>query len=166
MVEPNRLRTEVRPNTLGAGSTGAAPNVNVLTPGPDQAAHAGTAYDWAPNAAAAPVGAPRLAAGPRRRTWRRGFLLSLLAAAAGVALFFSDDLSLVTFGIALILVGLGSAIVSGLLDSAAREAAAGASLRALAVRTALLPHSILAWVVGLGMIALGLLFFVTAIDTR
>ena len=165
MVEPNRLRTEVRPNTLGAGSTGPAPNVNVLTPGPDQAAHAGTAYGWAPNAAAAPVGA-RLAAGPRRRTWRRGFLLSLLAAAAGVALFFSDDLSLVTFGIALILVGLGSAIVSGLLDSAAREAADGASLRALAVRTALLPHSILAWVVGLGMIALGLLFFVTAIDTR
>jgi len=107
-----------------------------------------------------------MAAEPRRRTWRRGFGLSLLAAAAGAVLFFSDDLSLVTFGIALVLGGLGSAIVSGLLDSAAREAADGASLRALAVRTALLPHSVLAWVVGLGMIALGLLFFVTAIDTR
>jgi hypothetical protein len=53
-----------------------------------------------------------------------------------------------------------------LLDSAAREAAEGASLRTLAVRTALLPHSVLAWVVGLGMIALGLLFFVSAIDAR
>jgi hypothetical protein len=53
-----------------------------------------------------------------------------------------------------------------LLDAAAREAAAGASLRALEVRTAFLPHSVLAWVVGLGMIALGLLFFVTAVDSR
>ena len=166
MVEPNRLRTEVRPNTLGAGTTGVSPNANVLTPGPDQAARAGAAFESLPRAPAAPAGTARMAAGPRRRTWRRGFLLSLLAAAAGAALFFSDDLSLVTFGIALVLGGLGSAIVSGLLDSAAREAADGASLRALVVRTAFLPHSILAWLVGLGMIALGLLFFVTAIDTR
>jgi hypothetical protein len=166
VVEPNRLRTEVRPNTLGAGLTGASPNANVLTPGTDQAARAGAAFESLPRAPAAPAGTARMAAGPRRRTWRRGFLLSLLVAAAGAALFFSDDLSLVTFGIALVLGGLGFAIVSGLLDSAAREAADGASLRALAARTAFLPHSILAWLVGLGMIALGLLFFVTAIDTR
>jgi hypothetical protein len=165
VVEPNRLRTEVRPNTLGAGSTGVSPNANVLTPGADEAARAGAAYDRAPAMPTALAGT-QPAAGPRRRTWRRGFVLSLLAAAAGAVLFFSDDLSLVTFGIALVLGGLGSAIVSGLLDSAAREAAEGASLRALAVRTAFLPHSVLAWVVGLGMIALGLLFFVTAIDAR
>jgi hypothetical protein len=51
-----------------------------------------------------------------------------------------------------------------LLDAARRDAPQGASLRALAVRTALLPHTILAWAVGLGMIALGLLFFVSAIE--
>ena len=163
MVEPNRLRTEVRPNTLGAGSTGVSPNANVLTPGPDEAARAGAPFAWTPTA---PAGTAPTAMGPRRRPWRRGFVLSLLTAAAGVVLFFSDQLSLVTLGIGLVLVGLGSAIVSGLLDAAAREAAAGASLRAVAVRTAFLSHSVLAWVVGLGMIALGLLFFVTAIDTR
>lgn len=161
MVEPNRLRTEVRPNTLGAGSTGVSPNANVLSGDPNAAARAGAAFVGAPTA---PAGTPRMAAGPRRRTWRRGFVLSLLAAAAGAALFFSDELRLVTFGIALVLGGLGTAIVSGLLDAAGRDAPEGASLRALAVRTALLPHTILAWLVGLGMIALGLLFFVSAID--
>jgi hypothetical protein len=161
VVEPNHLRTEVRPNTLGAGATGVSPNANVLSGGPDGAARAGAAFDAAPTA---PSWASPTAVEPRRRTWRRGFVLSLLAAAAGAVLFFSDDLRLVTFGIALVLGGLGSAIVSGLLDGARRDAPQGASLRALAVRTALLPHTILAWAVGLGMIALGLLFFVSAIE--
>jgi hypothetical protein len=161
VVEPNRLRTEARPNTLAAGATGVSPNANILAAPPARVARDGATVGRAPSATA---GTARPSSGARRRTWRRGLVLSLLAAASGVVLIFTDQLRLIELGIALVLGGLGFAIVSSLLDAAPRGGR-GSSLRALASDRAPATRAP-RWIVALGMIALGLLFFVTAIDRQ
>jgi hypothetical protein len=102
-----------------------------------------------------------------KRRGRIGFVAGLLLAAAGIPLFFGASLVSEEIGIALICLGVGIAMVSALLASARADVEASRRSTTTAVATTLfLPHTLVVWLIAIGLIAFGLLVLLAAAQTQ
>jgi hypothetical protein len=101
-----------------------------------------------------------------KRRGRVGFVAGLLMAAVGIPLFFGASLVSEEIGIALICLGVGIALVSVLLASARADVAASRHSAGTAVATTLfLPHTVVVWLIAIGLIGFGLLMVIAAATT-